>query len=85
MRAGDLAAAAGLTPPAMSRHLRTLRAGGLVEERHDGFDARVRVYRLRLEPMANLASWLQETEALWALQLSAFKSHMETLDAEDAK
>ena len=40
LRAGELAARVGLTPPAMSRHLRTLRQSGLVEEDHDGLDAR---------------------------------------------
>ncbi len=77
-RAGELAIAAGLSPPAMSRHLRTLRQAGWVEERHDGFDARVRIYRLRSEPMADLARWLKETEALWAGQLTAFKAHMQS-------
>jgi DNA-binding transcriptional ArsR family regulator len=80
-RAGDLAQALGLTPPAMSRHLRTLRQCGLVEERHNGFDARVRIYRLRPEPMANLAAWLKETEAMWAAQLTAFRDHLVALDA----
>jgi DNA-binding transcriptional ArsR family regulator len=46
-RAGELAEAVGLTPPAMSRHLRALRQSGLVEESHPEFDARVRVYALR--------------------------------------
>ena len=76
-RAGELAQVAGLSPPAMSRHLRTLRVSGLVEERHDGFDARVRIYRLRPEPMADLADWLKETETMWADQLAAFKTHMQ--------
>ena len=76
-RAGELAAAAGLSPPAMSRHLRTLRHSGWVEERHDGLDARVRIYQLRPEPMADLAAWLKETESMWADQLTAFKAHME--------
>ena len=31
----------------MSRHLRALRATGLVEESHPEFDARVRIYRLQ--------------------------------------
>lgn len=60
----------------MSRHLRTLRQAGWVEERHDGFDARVRVYQLRAEPMADLAHWLKQTEAMWADQLTAFKAHL---------
>ena len=75
--AGELAQALALTPPAMSRHLRTLRLGGLVEERHDGLDARVRVYSLRPGPMTDLKTWLAETEALWSRQLLALKAHIE--------
>ncbi len=76
-RAGELAEAIGLTPPAMSRHLRTLRRSGLIEERHDGFDARVRIYQLTPQPMTDLVRWLEETEAMWAGQLLAFKAHLE--------
>ena len=76
-RAGELARAAGLSAPAMSRHLRALRATGLVEESHPEFDARVRIYRLRPEPMAQLKNWLDETERLWTQQLAAFKAHVE--------
>ncbi len=74
---GELARAAGLSAPAMSRHLKTLRLSGLVEEDHDGFDARVRVYRLRPEPMAYLKDWLAETERMWSEQLLSFKAHIE--------
>ena len=77
-RAGELAVAAGLSAPAMSRHLRALRTTGLVEESHPEFDARVRIYRLKPGPMAELKSWLDDTERLWTLQLSAFKAHVET-------
>ena len=76
-RAGELAEAAGLTPPAMSRHLRTLRRSGLVEETSPEFDARVRVYQLRPEPMVHLLRWLEETERMWSEQLAAFKAHVE--------
>ena len=75
--AGELASRVGVSAPAMSRHLRTLRLSGLVEENHDGLDARVRVYSLRPEPMADLKKWLEETEALWSRQLLAFKAHVE--------
>jgi DNA-binding transcriptional ArsR family regulator len=77
-RAGELAQAAGLTAPAMSRHLRTLRRSGLVEESHPEFDARVRVYQLRPELMVHLLRWLEETERMWSGQLAAFKAHVET-------
>ncbi|HEY5101509.1 MAG TPA: metalloregulator ArsR/SmtB family transcription factor [Steroidobacteraceae bacterium] len=76
-RAGEIAAAVRLNPPALSRHLRTLKAGGLIEESHPVFDARVRIYSLRPEPMANLKVWLEKTEQLWTEQLAAFKAHLE--------
>lgn len=76
-RAGELADQIGLTAPAMSRHLRTLRRSGLVEETSPDFDARVRVYHLRPEPMVHLLRWLEETERMWSAQLAAFKAHVE--------
>jgi DNA-binding transcriptional ArsR family regulator len=76
-RAGELARAVGLNPPALSRHLRALKAGGLIEETHPAFDARVRVYSLRIGAMANLKAWLEHTERLWSAQLAAFKAHVE--------
>ena len=76
-RAGELAQAVGLTPPAMSRHLRALRQSGLVAESHPDFDARVRVYVLRTEPMDELRAWLEVAEAHWVDQLSALKAHVE--------
>lgn len=75
--AGELAREVGLSPPAMSRHLKTLRESGLVEESHPPFDARLRVYALRREPMADLIAWLEETERMWSEQLLAFKAHLE--------
>jgi DNA-binding transcriptional ArsR family regulator len=76
-RAGELAAELGTTPSTMSKHLRVLRQGGLVEETHPEFDARVRIYTLRSAPMTELRSWLDAAERGWAEQLAAFKSHIE--------
>lgn len=76
-RAGELAEAAGLSAPAMSRHLRTLRRSGIIAESHPEADARVRLYTLRPEPMAMLKDWLEQTERMWAEQLAAFKAHLE--------
>ena len=75
--AGELARELDISAPAMSRHLRTLRASGLVEESHPEFDARVRIYALRPEPMVHLLRWLEESERLWSAQLLAFKAHIE--------
>lgn len=75
--AGELARELDISAPAMSRHLRTLKISGLVEESHPEFDARVRIYALRPEPMVHLLRWLEESERLWSAQLTAFKAHIE--------
>lgn len=75
--AGELAKLVGLSPAAMSRHLRTLRASGLVAQSNPDFDARVRVYELRSEPMQELKAWLARSEEMWSEQLLAFKRHLE--------
>lgn len=76
-RAGALAEALSQSPPAMSRHLRVLRKARLVEEQALEEDARVRVYRLRPEPLRALGSWVDEVSAFWGEQLLAFKQHAE--------
>jgi DNA-binding transcriptional ArsR family regulator len=83
-RAGELARTFRMSPPAMSRHLRVLRTRGLIEEEHQDDDARVRVYRLRPEPFRDLHSWLDEVEAFWSDQLSAFKEHAERTRPDSA-
>jgi DNA-binding transcriptional ArsR family regulator len=81
-RASDLADALDASRPAMSRHLRVLRASGLVETA-DGLrddedaDARERIYQLRKAPFEQLRGWLEQTERFWAVQLDAFKAHVE--------
>jgi len=75
--AGELARSLGVPPPVMSRHLRTLRESGLVEESHPAFDARVRVYALKSGAMTDLIRWLEEAEAVWSDQLLSLKHHME--------
>ncbi|NVB79324.1 MAG: winged helix-turn-helix transcriptional regulator [Kofleriaceae bacterium] len=79
-RASDLADVLGASRPAMSRHLRVLRASGLVEtttDDADDADARERIYRLRPAPFAQLRTWLGEVERFWTVQLDAFKAHAE--------
>lgn len=76
-RAGELAAASKVSPPAMSRHLRVLRTHGLIEEQRVEDDARVRVYRLCQEPFRDLQAWLSRVEGFWTEQLGAFKAHAE--------
>jgi DNA-binding transcriptional ArsR family regulator len=75
--AGTIAARLGMSPAATSRHLRTLRTAGLVEVETPGDDARLRVYRLRLDHLVALQAWLDQVRAHWTEQLGAFKDHAE--------
>ena len=75
--AGELAAASNMSAPAMSRHLRVLRRTQLVEERGVEHDARLRIYRLRRKPFADLRAWLEQIETFWKDELEAFKIHAE--------
>lgn len=81
-RAGELVASSSISAPAMSRHLRILRASGLIEETGVPGDARIRLYRLRPEQFANLHSWIEEVQGFWAGQLDAFKTHVERQTVE---
>jgi len=87
LSAGDLADRCSMSPPAMSRHLRTLRHWGMVEvantERSD--DARLRVYRLRAEPFRSLSGWVEHMQAFWEDQLGGFKTYAERKPARKRK
>jgi DNA-binding transcriptional ArsR family regulator len=75
-RAGELASALGVSAPTMSKHLKILRAGDLVTDVAPTFDARVRIYQLRAEPLAGLQRWLADTQRAWGDQLEAFAAHV---------
>jgi DNA-binding transcriptional ArsR family regulator len=76
-RAGALAQALRMSGPALSRHLRVLRRSGLVEEDHQGEDARIRTYRLRREPFAELDQWVHDVTDFWKHELEGFKQYTE--------
>ena len=75
-RAGELADLLDLPAPAMSRHLKALKASDLVIESHPEVDARVRVYALNGHRLAEMKEWLERAEQVWSGQLSAFASHV---------
>ena len=85
LRSSEMADELSTSRPLMSRHLRVLREAGLVEEQASASDARVRVYRLRREPLHELRSWLEQVEAFWGDQLAAFKAHAERGDKKRSR
>ena len=69
---GQLARRLPVTRPAVSQHLKVLKAAGLVTERADGTR---RVYRLDPRGLAEVRSWL---DRFWDRALEAFKDTVET-------
>jgi DNA-binding transcriptional ArsR family regulator len=76
-RAGELANAAGMSAPAMSRHLKTLLDAGLIEDERPRDDARLRVFRLRPNSFVAVQAFLDQLQADWNVQLRSFKRHVE--------
>ncbi len=76
-RAGELATAVGMSPPAMSKHLKHLLRAGLVTDERDAADARARVFTLRPQSVAAMQAWLDQLKAHWDEQLSSFQAHVD--------
>lgn len=76
-RAGAIAGAFRVTRPAISRHLRVLRAAGLVVDEAQG---RERVYRLELGPLAAIEAFIAELRrdpaAEWQRRLLALETEV---------
>jgi DNA-binding transcriptional ArsR family regulator len=70
----ELVLQVGLTQPGVSKHLRVLREAGLVTVRPDG---KQRWYRLRAEPLAQVADWLEPYRRHWSARLDALEQHLE--------
>jgi DNA-binding transcriptional ArsR family regulator len=77
LRAGELAERVRMSPPALTRHLRALRAAGLVVAERVEHDGRVSVYKLDFDTFASVRHWLEEIETHWQEQLAAFKEYAE--------
>jgi DNA-binding transcriptional ArsR family regulator len=67
----------GVTQPTASKHLRVLRAAGLVRVRKD---AQRRIYAIDLEPIAELDQWLAPYRRLWNDRLDILGRHLDEPD-----
>ena len=76
---GELVAALGVSQPAVSKHLRVLRAAGLVDVRAD---AQRRIYKVRTEPLRALEAWLEPYRRLWESRLDDLERHLDAMPKE---
>jgi DNA-binding transcriptional ArsR family regulator len=77
----DLVAQLGLIQPLVSKHLRVLRAVGLVEVRDDG---RQRLYRLNGQALKPIHDWLQPYEQTWNHRFDALDDVLGELNEKEA-
>ena len=70
----ELAADFEQSRPAISKHLRVLRASRLVTEEKVG---RERLYALNPAPLAKAAGWLEGYRAFWQRNLTSLKRYLE--------
>lgn len=72
--AGELAAPFDVSPPAISRHLRTLEASGLIVRRRQG---RQHVLSLDAARLDEAARWFERARAFWDARLDDLARHLE--------
>lgn len=64
--AGSIAAGFEISKPAISRHLRVLREGGIIEVRQQ---AQRRIYSLRPDGLREIDRWLSRYRSFWSERL----------------
>ena len=71
---GEIAANFRTSRPAISKHLRMLRAVGLVATTEKGT---TRICALNAEPLRAVSDWISDYESYWGTTLQSLKRHVE--------
>lgn len=74
---GALTAQAGVSQPAVSKHLIVLREAGLVRDRHEG---RQTHYSARPGALAPLIDWTSQMAGFWEARLDALEDLLKRMD-----
>ena len=69
--AGALVENAGMSAPAMSRHLKVLREAGVIQQRVEGTK---RLYSVRPEALKAVADWTMDHRAFWEAGLDRLEA-----------
>lgn len=78
---GEIVAELGLAQPQVSKHLRVLRAVGVVDVRDDG---RHRFYRLNGVALKPIHDWIKDYERLWSARFEQLDVVLEELKQEES-
>jgi DNA-binding transcriptional ArsR family regulator len=73
LSSGDIASEFDITAPAVSQHLKTLRAAKLVRVR---VDAQRRIYELDGEGIDELSEWILKIRTFWAGKLDDLEKRL---------
>ncbi len=68
---------AGISQPAVSKHLRVLKQAGLVSGRHEG---RQTHYTARPEALVPLVDWTRAMSGFWDTKLDGFEDLLKRMD-----
>jgi DNA-binding transcriptional ArsR family regulator len=79
---GEIERRLRMPQPTVSKHLRVLREAGFVEST---VDAQRRVYRLKPEPLQQVAAWLDPFRRLWSTHVDALERHLDRMDQSTPK
>jgi DNA-binding transcriptional ArsR family regulator len=74
---GALTAQAGVSQPAVSKHLATLRQVGLVRDRHEG---RQTYYSPQLPALAPLIDWTRQMAGFWEARFDGLEDLLKRMD-----
>jgi DNA-binding transcriptional ArsR family regulator len=74
---GEIERQLRMPQPTVSKHLRVLREAGLVEST---VEAQRRLYRLKPEPLQEVAAWLAPFRRFWSAHVDALERHLDRMD-----
>ena len=74
---GALTAQAGVSQPAVSKHLAILKQAGLVRDRHEG---RQTHYSAQLRALAPLIDWTGQMAGFWQSQFDHLEDLLKRMD-----
>jgi DNA-binding transcriptional ArsR family regulator len=72
-----LTARAGVSQPAVSKHLRLLKRAGLARGRHQGRETH---YRAELRALSPLIDWTSEMKGFWRIRFDGLEDLLNRMD-----